>query len=540
MPYVIFDTRYPVPPRTSDDLAAGLYLHYRGYSILNAYRATYPEAPSDSCAFFTSRKEAHESLQTWRNYFPDRLFELEFVITESERDCWRDRERGRERDGIYLPVPWIEQVPPECKHHYCHVSLDNPGMVAYTPDDEYGVTDRQIRLRPGRYLEQFYSHVPKSQRDSWIHQCAGIKATEYAIASDPKDCASVYLSEGGPSSCMDAGHWPADDDGDGIQSKIHPAHVYGVPGDLAVAFWPCDALSNGPVKQRTIVWPERKTYSRIYGNGPLKELLARDGYTQAFPVGAKVRAIHDDGDWLMPYIDGINGGKLLENGDFIELGRGYLSVQTTWGHTGSRREDRADWVRCESCSDLYDPDDEGASSDCCASCENGRSTCDDCGERFWSDEVVYIGGSISESLCVECRSQYLVSCADPDCGETWIEDQEFTARERRVRSCDGTTGYCRDCASHTHTCGTNDAADSTRNSLIAQLPAYQQGTVRVGPYDLAADGTGVFIIVRATDTHPRHSYSAYCDCDSCARLYSAYIHYTHTGEVIVVVPGDTL
>jgi len=36
--------------------------------------------------------------------------------------------------------------------HFLHISTDNPGMVAYTPDDQYGKADRQVRQKFGKYF----------------------------------------------------------------------------------------------------------------------------------------------------------------------------------------------------------------------------------------------------------------------------------------------------------------------------------------------------------------------------------------------------
>src|SRR4051812_6138886 len=81
-----------------------------------------------------------------------------FIASDEQKMQWRTRETDRfygyDTENKYERTPWHYEAWSN-RDHYCHVSLKNPGMIAYTPDDEHGVQDRQIRLTPGRYLARF-------------------------------------------------------------------------------------------------------------------------------------------------------------------------------------------------------------------------------------------------------------------------------------------------------------------------------------------------------------------------------------------------
>ena len=80
----------------------------------------------------------------------------------AEKRVWQCREVGRFDDGTYQRVPWAaDDAYPE---HYVHVSVDAPGMIAYTASAEHGHLDRQTRTKPGRYLERFYPETSLEQR----------------------------------------------------------------------------------------------------------------------------------------------------------------------------------------------------------------------------------------------------------------------------------------------------------------------------------------------------------------------------------------
>src|SRR5262245_15709183 len=91
---------------------------------------------------------------------------ITFVADDSERETWRNRETRRFEDKTYIDVPWLwadwYQNSPLKPLHFAHLSLQMPGMVAYTPTEEHGIQDRQLRVRPAKYLQDFFgTHLTK-------------------------------------------------------------------------------------------------------------------------------------------------------------------------------------------------------------------------------------------------------------------------------------------------------------------------------------------------------------------------------------------
>src|ERR1035437_4262652 len=124
---------------------------------------------------------------------------------------WRDREEGKIRSGKYTRLPWYENnwwhseaAYSIHRFHYAHISKKEPGMIAYTESEEKGMDNVRTWIKPGRYLEKYFSEVLRA------HGINGTKlAKEYASLYEPKkvffaatedEIQGVY--ERGPASCM--------------------------------------------------------------------------------------------------------------------------------------------------------------------------------------------------------------------------------------------------------------------------------------------------------------------------------------------------
>jgi hypothetical protein len=359
-----------------------------------------------------------------------------FRPSDEELATWRDRERYRFQTGIYTRVPWHEH---EYRFdlrftHYAHLSIDCPGLIAYTADEEKGIHDRQTRIRPGRYLEQFYSQFfSKEDIAHYVALCAADNLTlHFAMTQD--EIVSVYMH--GPSSCMD-GHHMADRE---IRSKIHPSAVYAGP-DLAVAYvGPIDSAS-----QRSVVWPKKKSYQRIYGTGPLETLLHRAGYSKNGIDGARIRKIIMGESFLMPYIDGCEHA--TDDDEYLILDDdGEINTQVTTGRSECCRPRS----RCEHCGDQYDEDDSGCSDRLCSSCLENVWRCVNCNDEsfFEENQHCYDG----EPYCQSCFDALHQECADENCSQRWIEEDEFTAAETTVRKTRELSDLCRSCAARYSWC----------------------------------------------------------------------------------------
>ena len=118
----------------------------------------------------------------------------------------------------------------------------------------------------------------------------------------------------------------------------HPVSVYG-GSDLGVAYL---GDIQTTITARCVVWPDKLTYFRVYGDPTLKAILHRAGYKQDAPSGAKVRHIPHRGRIIMPYVDGISHCSRHSTEDWMVLGGGSTSCQQTTGYTTEVSEDYDD------------------------------------------------------------------------------------------------------------------------------------------------------------------------------------------------------
>lgn len=314
-------------------------------------------------------------------YVSGRYDKVRVVSADADADfnaVWKARERARfDEDGLdtpaYKAVPWADTLEDKHPDHFVHMALDHPGKIAFTENDAKGLADRQTVIAPGRYLTRFYADTLTPQEiEAWA-AAVSVLAGEFAlkVTSDADEIEDVYVN--GPSSCM---AYNADD----FSSSCHPARVYAGP-DLAVAYiGPRDNPSG-----RSVVWPERKVFSTIYGDcSRLRMLLTEQGYKEGGLDGARVRRIRDGSAFVMPYVDGIDSAS--DTGEFIVLDDcGSLDCQNTHGLTGSR------WI-CPSCGDAEDED-----------------------ESTWVEDV-------EESWCVHCASNNTFHCEHS--GETFSDNED--------------------------------------------------------------------------------------------------------------------
>lgn len=375
---------------------------------------------------------------------------------------WRGREDGRFKSGVYTRVPWYEDDSyPE---HKVHLSVKTPGLIAYTPDDEYGIADRQVRTKPGKYLTQFYGgdcpHFDAKTIARYVAECSAQNQT-LKITRDEDEIARVYAN--GPGSCMsgrhDFGHLPC-----------HPTAVYADPSDLALAYFgPIDHAS-----QRAIVWPERTVYVRIYGTGPLETLLHDRGYHEVSSFrGAKIRAIAHAGGYVLPYIDGSDSVGLSRDRKFFIIGEYGYSADETSGHVyhssdDDRNEDEDDdpQTQCRNCRDWFSEDDsEGYGDDLCQDCYDAQWRCEECDrESFDTDSH----DRDYRRICDRCYEDGKTECADESCSEKWYEDEEFTEDETADRKRRDVLDLCKDCADRyvfCEHCETSYDEDETRDRI---------------------------------------------------------------------------
>jgi hypothetical protein len=429
---------------------------------------------------------------------------ITFVADPAESQAWRDREEERFSDGTYLPVPWADMIPTTADPrylHFAHLSLKQPGLIAYTKSEEHGIQDRQTAVRPGKYLQEFFSGQFSDETIArYIGQCGAV-SSQLVISDDPDTIERVYTSGSSrPNSCMSKGssHY---------RSDCHPVRVYGKPGDLAIAYY--GDLENG-VNARAIVWPENKIFSRIYGNAEvLRALLKAEGYSSGSLEGARVRAIEGSRGYVMPYVDGINYAEL--DGRFFVLGSGDYSTSNTDGVTfeGCEDEDEdPDTFYCDGCNDECSNDDYHADGLCRACWRDRHFECDDCHEYCdRADRNVLDNG---DELCDDCYDNARQTCENEACDETWIE-RDLSQASQRERATNHTTDYCEDCAQHyCPDCERVHAYDEDEDETIKI-----RDRIRRQPFYCAEDLNGGRIGIYPADLEIPQSTSYSPVCPSC-------------------------
>jgi hypothetical protein len=338
-----------------------------------------------------------------------------FVADETEQTDWRAREAGRFASGLYAPVPWAELD--KYPDHFAHLSIKTPGLIAYTADEERGQTDRQTKIRPGKYLSRFYPEFQPEQVKDYVRLCAS-EYLELKLARTPDEIEEVYVH--GPDSCM--GH-----DEREFESDFHPVRVYG-DSDLAVAY--LGSIEEREISARCICWPDKQIFYRGYGNEDLlAQVLTDHGYRAGSSSdfnGARIRAVRDSGGrYIMPFIDMCESVGLDDTKQWFILGQGPIGCRETDGRSCGGA------YTCANCGDV-DVDDEG---DYCDTCGGNLWSCYNCGNNFFDDDCRYTAEASDRDYCSHCWENTEKVCDVDGCDNTWHEDDAFDyyAREDRIR-----------------------------------------------------------------------------------------------------------
>lgn len=323
---------------------------------------------------------------------------------------WPTREKLRFADGSYAPTPWHDEPWYQEKHdeHFCHVSTEQAGKIAFTENAAKGQVDRQLVMSPGRYLHRFFSaHLDNNAIEGWCARLSvQLQEDALKITQDADEIEDVYV--GGPGSCM------AHDTSD-FDSFCHPTRVYAGP-DTAIAYI-------GPrddARARSVVWPALKIYTSLYGDvSRLKLLLENAGYAKGGLNGARIRRIVDGDSFVVPYIDA--GGDLADDGEYLIIGHGEIPSENTNG-LGDRY-----WY-CPRCDDHTTPHDivyyrDGSSEEWCYSCFTDHSIFCAYNGRSYSDAEIFITvlADGDEHDVLEGDVEAFGAVYLEDRGEWWIE-----------------------------------------------------------------------------------------------------------------------
>lgn len=303
---------------------------------------------------------------------------------------WRSRERHRLESGHYksMPEQWdLDPIP----DHFLHMSRDRSDMLAYTPDEQSGMIDRKVRLRPGRYLERFYPEL--SQKSRQHYAAIALAQGELKFTQDPELIKRIYKE--GPRSCMsDAfSHLPC-----------HPSEIY-CAGDLSLAY----IEQEGKFIARCICWPEKKIHTRPYGMDgtsgfdQILALLSVQGYKEQSLVGARLRKVPYRDTYICPYLDAAKSRLGDPNSLCVKVEKDCLRIVLNM-KDGDYRANNHDTAV------LRYRDEEDENND------DELYLCDSCEMEFVLDDLTAIYDSQTgrrvARYCQDCRDEYAVLARD--------------------------------------------------------------------------------------------------------------------------------
>lgn len=377
--------------------------------------------------------EAGEDDDAFRNKLVERAMK---IIPEDLFWLWRENDRFRA--GLYAPPVFLSQLRALVQRddyqqsielakrikslwwHFPHISLDEPHMVAYTPNPEYGLRDRQVRTKVGRYLQQFYGDFLTSEHIRMMAN--GVKAVEVEFSgSSSADIRAAYLRAGrdGVTSCMTHSVSNYETCGD-----FHPVDAYG-NGDWCVALLMDTVM--GEISARALVNHKYNCFVRCYGReaNTLQDRLTEHGYEfrRSWPEGAELLLIRDDdGNVVAPYLDGDEKYASISYSNGKErfiIDGGSVDLSSTGGIW---RERERPW--CDDCEEHVDDDEDDMNH----SDYHGMSICRSCIDSYtrafsrhrcrdWidNDSVVEVDGEFYHDqyledydiVYVECISEYM-------------------------------------------------------------------------------------------------------------------------------------
>ena len=324
-------------------------------------------------------------------------------MTSNDISNAQERESKRMRDGTYKAIPqwFLEDVSEKYSYYlavkmkhafYAHIASDGVS-IAFTPNQEKLVADRQVVSKIGRFISKTYNPYAKENNLQPIsaENIAAIsnlwrtavneQPAQLMYAEQSRDAiAEVYTNS--PNSCMSS------DTDEFYTGGIHPTEVYATD-DIKLAY-----IKRGlRITARCLINKTNDQYTRIYGDSAtMKPLLKALNLTSGDLTGARLLRIDNtqESGLVMPYLDGECAIYSTNSDEYVKVGRGVEHL----GQADSTQGMLEDHGMC----------------------------CDDCGDHTHEDCIHYIESN-DRHVCESCV----------DCNYVWSEyDQTMIRQEDAV------------------------------------------------------------------------------------------------------------
>tara|TARA_R110000772_G_scaffold16184_11_gene46263 strand:+ start:1877 stop:3181 length:1305 start_codon:yes stop_codon:yes gene_type:complete len=346
-------------------------------------------------------------------------------MTNSDVTIAQERETLRMTDGTYKTIPqyFLKGLMDNYSYYlamrmknefYCHIASDGVS-IAFTPNQEKLVADRQVVSKIGRFISKVYNpyavkagygeisaeNIAKISNE-W-RQVVDEKPAQLLYCEQSRDAiAEVYTN--GPNSCMSS------DADDFYTGNIHPTEVYATD-DIKLAY-----IKRGSrITARCLINKTNDQYTRIYGDSAtMKPLLTALNLTSGDLTGARLLRIDNDREsgLVMPYLDGEGAIYSTNSNEYVRVGRGVEHLGQA-DSTQGMLEDNG--ICCDECGDHTHEENihyiECSDRHVCESCVDNSYTWSDYDEAMiHNDNAVYVEGhdymDENNHYIIECNGKY--------------------------------------------------------------------------------------------------------------------------------------
>lgn len=276
----------------------------------------------ETYAWFSNRDALplHEKVRKFRNAFCNE--------TLNNENFWKIREYLRVRTNAYKRIHiWqrtdnlLDFLPTErYRNLYPHKSAGSDPLIAYTPDNDKGMRDLQVKTKIGKFLNKYLSdrmseaeirQVSTEFNSGQIPYTLHIAKTAQEIEMVYRNCATQSCMSKNPD------FWSVLH-----ESNVHPTHVYESP-DISCAYV---KDPEGRIVARTLINHVHNSYVRIYGHDEAMKYLLRItmNITSCRDLrDARIKRIDlPENRIVLPYLDGDSKYvEFLPDGEYLRVQR---------------------------------------------------------------------------------------------------------------------------------------------------------------------------------------------------------------------------